>query len=68
MNNLNINNDSRNRGLEVLLYQTEKSLQIHQNEQSEFKLKFKVPLFFRREFHFQFEFYINKKPKLSEEK
>ena len=66
MNNLNINNDSRNRGLEVLLYQPEKNSQSHQNEQSEFKLKFKVPLFFRREF--QFEFYINKKPKLSEEK
>ncbi len=68
MNDININNDSRNRGLEVLLHQPEKSLQINQDEQPKFKLKLLLPLLFGREFHFQFETYINKKPKLSEKK
>lgn len=68
MNELNIYDDSRNRGLEVLLYQPEKNSEITQKDQRKFKFKFKIPLFFDREFHFQFESSINKRPKLSGEK
>lgn len=65
MNDLNIHNDSRNRGLEVLLHQLEEDSQIFQDEQEKFKFKFSVPLLFNREFHFQFESFIKKIPKLS---
>ena len=65
MNDLNIYDDSRNRGLEVLLYQPEKIPEITQDEQRKFKFKLKIPLFFDREFHFQFESFTNKRPKLS---
>lgn len=66
MNDLNIYDDSRNRGLEVLLYQPEKISEVTENEQRKFKFKFRFPLFFNREFYLQFESFINIKPKLSE--
>jgi hypothetical protein len=68
VNDLNIYDDSRNRGLEVLLYQTEKNSQINQDEQGKFKLKFTLPLPFGREYHFQFESFIIKRPKISGKK
>ena len=66
MNELNIYDDSRNRGLEVLLYQPEKDPEITQEEQPKFK--FKIPLFFNRELHFQFDFFIKNIPKFSGKK
>jgi len=58
---INIYNDSRNRGLEVLLHTTEKK----QQEPKNFKLELAIPLPFNREFNFQFETFIRKKPKSS---
>ena len=65
MNELNIYDDSRNRGLEVLLYQTEKNSEVAQDERRKFKLKFILPLPFGREYYFQFESFIIKRPKIS---
>jgi hypothetical protein len=61
---INIYDDTRDRGLEVLLYHKEKELKTEDNK---FKLKFLIPLLFNREFNFQFEFYISHKSKLLEE-
>jgi hypothetical protein len=57
---INIHDDSRNRGLEVLLYKQEKE---SQQESKKFKLELMIPLPFNREFNFQFETFISKKPK-----
>ena len=65
MNNINIHNDSRDRGLEVLLYKKEKDLDKSQKELKKFKLKFVIPLPFSLEFNFQFETYIVQKHKPS---
>lgn len=62
MKDINIYSDSRNRGLEVLLYKKEKTLQ---QESKKFKLELVIPLPFNREFNFQFETFISKKPKSS---
>jgi hypothetical protein len=61
---INIYNDSRDRGLEVLLYKEEKTLQ---QEPKKFKLELVIPFPFNREFNFQFETYISKKSKSSGE-
>ena len=69
MNKLNIHKDSRDRGLEVLLYQVEtEDLPSLDNNQKKCKLKVKLPLLFGREFHFYIEFYIIIQLKPSESK
>lgn len=65
MNNLNIYDDSRNRGLEVLLYQPEKNEQNPQDENKKFKLKFSLPILFNKVLYFQFESFITNKDKPS---
>ena len=62
MKDINIYDDSRNRGLEVLLYKEEEK-KTPQQEPKKFKLELVIPLPFNREFNFQFETFISKKPK-----
>ena len=65
MNDLNIYDDSRNRGLEVLLYQPENDEPPKPEVKRKCELKFTIPLLSNQEFHFQFETFIIKKPKFS---
>lgn len=67
MTDINIHKDSRNRGLEVLLYNLEEEEdQTLDNEHRKCKLTVNIPLLFGREFHFHIEFYITNHLKLSE--
>jgi hypothetical protein len=68
MSDINIHKDSRNRGLEVLLYHQEKEPVPSENDEGKCKLKLGIPLLFGRKFHFQLEFYITNHLKLSESK
>lgn len=69
MTDINIHKDSRNRGLEVLLYNLEEEVdQTLDNEHRKCKLKVRIPLLFGREFHFQCEFHNKNHLKLSESK
>lgn len=69
MSDLNIHKDSRNRGLEVLLYNLEEEEQpALENEHRKCKLTVNIPLLFGREFHFHIEFQIKDHLKLSESK
>lgn len=65
MNDININDDLRDRGLEILLYKKEKDLQSQQKDLKKFKLNFVIPFLFNREFNFKFEAFIIKKHKPS---
>lgn len=58
MNDLNIYNDSRNRGTEVLLYRQEKSSNTIENNIKGFRLKLTIPFFFQKRFSFRFEFLV----------
>lgn len=60
MKDLNIHNDTRNRGLEILLYHPEEKEQV----QEELK-KFKVKISFLKK-EFNFEFFITDKSKTPE--
>lgn len=68
MNDLNIHKDSRNRGLEVLLYHPEKVIDTSQNEIQKFKLSFTIPFFSHKEFTFHFEFFMRDTTQHSESK
>lgn len=63
MSDLNIYDDSRNRGLEVLLYslESEETPNIEVNRKCE--LNFTIPLLFNQELHFKFKTFITKVPK-----
>lgn len=63
MSDLNIYEDSRNRGLEVFLHQPEKE---PEDENEKFKINLKIPLCLDRYFHFQIEFFTTKKSKFLE--
>ncbi|MCJ7647234.1 MAG: hypothetical protein MUP85_01350 [Candidatus Lokiarchaeota archaeon] len=65
MNDLNIYDDSRNRGLEVLLHQIESDESPNQEMKRKCGVKFTIPILFNQEFHFKFETFIIKKPKFS---
>jgi hypothetical protein len=65
VNDLNIYDDSRNRGLEVLLHQIESDESPNQEMKRKCGFKFTIPILFNQEFHFQFETFIIKKPKFS---
>lgn len=63
MSDVNLNKDTRDRGLEVLLYQIKREeddlLQSPvEHNQRKCKLTINLPLLFGREFHFHIEFYI----------
>lgn len=60
MKELNIYNDTRNRGLEILLYNPEKKEEV-QEEPKKFKITISL---FNREFNF--EFYMTRKSKAPE--
>lgn len=60
MSDININEDSRDRGLEVLLYHPEKNPE-QNDENKKFKLNLKLPLCFERYLNFQVEFFMTKK-------
>lgn len=60
---LNIHNDSRNRGLEVLLYHPEKKAE---DNKKRFQLKIKIPIWKQKEIHFQFDSFIEDKSNYSE--
>ena len=62
MNDLNIYDDSRNRGLEVLLYKLENDEEPTPKVKRKCGIKFTIPLLFNQEFHFQFETFIIKRP------
>lgn len=63
-----LNKDTRDRGLEVLLYQIQKeeNPSLIENEPRKCKLTVNLPLLFGREFHFHIELYFTKRLKLSE--
>jgi hypothetical protein len=65
VSDLNINDDSRDRGLEILLYKKEKNSHSPQKDFKKFKLNFVIPFPFGREFNFHFEAFIIKKHKPS---
>jgi len=64
---LNIYEDSRNRGLEVLLYQPDNYPKKLTNDKTRFKFKFQIPFIFNKVFHFKFETYIEDKLNHSEQ-
>jgi hypothetical protein len=68
VNELNIYDDSRNRGLEVLLHQIESDELHNQEMKRKCGFKFTIPILFNQEFHFQFESFIIKRPKISGKK
>lgn len=61
MNEINIYEDSRNRGLEILLHHPEENL----DNDDRFKFKIKIPIF-QWTFNFQIEFFMTKKTKFLE--
>lgn len=64
---INIHDDTRNRGLEVLLYQPEKTPDPIVDDKKRFRVEIVLPLFFGKKFNFNFEIYIDDKQKLSEQ-
>lgn len=63
---INIHKDSRNRGLEVLLYHPEKKSEVLNNDRNTFKINLKIPLFFKREFNLNLEVFLDNKSKNTE--
>jgi hypothetical protein len=62
---LNIHEDTRDRGLEVLLYCPEKKV-VKEEPKKSFKFKVRVPIPFTRELYFHFETFITDNSTLSE--